>query len=200
MKETTQIAGNINNSLKETQAIVDQCIEYLKQLADLWGIKIKIPTSTNQPSRLTPTEQRLEATTKFQPHINQQINNSTTIHKSDSTTTYLQPKSATNILELTTDLSRDGDSSRGEGSVVEIDNVAPLVVFNWSLGGDMNRANRDPSRTTINSGSLAVAARPITVEAITRGRDEAEEAKVKLAQPPVSESQDINPIMMAKMA
>ena len=55
MKETTQIARNINNSLKETQATADQCIEYLKQLADLLGIKIKIPTSTDQPSGSTTT-------------------------------------------------------------------------------------------------------------------------------------------------
>ena len=42
------------------------------------------------------------------------------------------------------------------------------------------------------------AARPDEVEATTHGEDKAEEAKVKLAQPPVSESRDTDLVTIGK--
>ena len=115
--ETTQIAKQINNSLKETQATADRCIEYLKQLANLLGIKIKIPTLTDQPSGSTTTNQKLEALeTKIHQQMDQQIKNSKiTNHKSGSTTTDFKSKSAQEIQEPTTDLSGDGDLSEDDG-------------------------------------------------------------------------------------
>ena len=81
---------------------------------------------------------------------------------------------------------------------MEIDGIAPLVVFDWSSGGDLRRANGDPSGTTINGGSSMVATRLIAVKSTTRGKDKAMEAKVKPAQPPVSQSQDIDLVTIGK--
>ena len=54
LAETTQIAKEINRSMKKTNASVNQIITsmdwsmgYMKKIAQLIGVDIKIPTSTN---------------------------------------------------------------------------------------------------------------------------------------------------------